>query len=48
MGKLLLREEEILYLLDSGNEKDLIEKAARERLGYYYPDEVSYQDISGK
>ena len=35
-------------LLNEGNEAKIIEKAARERLGYYYPDEEVYIDISGK
>lgn len=40
-----LEIDEALHLLDSGNERELIEKTARERLGYYYPDEeihISY------
>lgn len=47
-NELNLEIEEALHLLDSGNETELIEKAARERLGYYYPDEEVYIDISGK
>lgn len=43
-----LEIEETLHLLDSGNETKLIEKAARERLGYYYPDEEVHIDISGQ
>lgn len=43
-----LKIEEAKYLLESGNETELIEKAARERLGYYYPDEEVYIDISGQ
>ncbi len=34
-------------LLESGNESKIIEKAARERLGYVYADEQVYVDISG-
>ena len=37
----------LLKLLDSGTEKDFIERAARERLGYVYADEIVYTDISG-
>lgn len=43
-----LEIQEALHLLDSGNETKLIEKAARERLGYYYPDEEVHIDISGQ
>ena len=34
-------------LLENGNESEIIEKAARERLGYVYSDEQVYIDISG-
>lgn len=34
-------------LLESGNDSEIIEKAARERLGYVYADEQVYIDISG-
>ena len=47
-NELNLEIEEALHLLDSGNETEFIEKAARERLGYYYPDEEVYIDISGQ
>ncbi len=43
-----LEFQEALHLLDSGNETELIEKTARERLGYYYPDEEVHIDISGQ
>ena len=43
-----LEIQEALHLLDNGNETKLIEKAARERLGYYYPDEEVHIDISGQ
>ncbi len=43
-----LEIEELSPLLESGNERMLIEKAARERLGYYYPDEEVYVDLSGQ
>ena len=45
-NELNLEIEEALHLLDSGNETELIEKTARERLGYYYPDEEVHIDIS--
>ena len=41
------KNSELLKLLDSGTEKDFIERAARERLGYVYADEIVYTDISG-
>lgn len=34
-------------LLEGGNDNEIIEKAARERLGYVYADEQVYIDISG-
>lgn len=43
-----LQISELVRLLDSGNEAELIEKAARERLGYVYPDEQVYVDLSGQ
>ena len=39
---------ELKELLQNGSQADIIEKAARERLGYVYSDEVIYIDISGK
>ena len=47
-NELNLEIEEALHLLDSGNETALIEKTARERLCYYYPDEEILIDISGQ
>ena len=47
-NELNLEIEEALHLLDSGNETELIEKTARERLGYYYPDEEVHIDLSGQ
>lgn len=43
-----LQTKELLRLLDSGTEAQLIEKAARERLGYVYPDEQVFVDLSGQ
>ena len=34
-------------LLANGTEKDFIERAARDKLGYVYPDEQVFVDISG-
>ena len=42
-----LRIDELERLLDEGTEAEIIEKAARERLGYVYPDEIIIPDISG-
>jgi len=39
--------EELKELLDSGSKEELIERAARERLGYVYSDEQIFIDISG-
>ncbi len=39
--------EYLTDLLESGNENEIIEKAARERLGYVYADEQVFIDISG-
>ncbi len=39
--------EELRALLTDGSHADIIEKAARERLGYVYSDEEIYIDISG-
>lgn len=41
------RIAELTAFLDSGSEKAIIEKAARERLGYVYADEQVYVDVSG-
>lgn len=39
--------EEYKALLNSDSDKEIIEKAARERLGYIYSDEQVFIDISG-
>ena len=39
--------EELRSLLESDNEKKIIEKAARERFGYAYPNEQIFKDTSG-
>jgi len=39
--------DELKKLLDSGSKEELIERAARERLGYVYSDEQIFIDISG-
>lgn len=43
-----LEIKEMTRLLDSGTEAELIEKAARERLGYVYPEEQIHIDLSGQ
>ena len=42
-----IKIEELRALLDSDSRSAIIEKAARERLGYVYSDEEIYFDISG-
>ena len=42
-----IKVEELTRLLEEGDEKELIEKAARERLGYVYPNEQVFIDPSG-
>lgn len=42
-----LVNQELLQLLENGDEKALIERAARDRLGYVYADEQVYTDMSG-
>ncbi len=39
--------EQLRSLLDSDSDNKIIEKAARERLGYIYSDEQIFIDISG-
>ena len=39
--------EELKALLEDGSKTKIIDKAARERLGYVYPDEQIFIDISG-
>ncbi len=39
--------EELRTILSSDSDKELIEKAARERLGYIYSDEQVFIDVSG-
>ena len=40
--------DSLRQLLDSGSHDELIERAARERLGYVYSNEQIFIDISGK
>lgn len=42
-----LKISELSRLLEDGTESELIERAARDRLGYVYADEQVYIDISG-
>lgn len=39
--------DELLELLENGSQKELIERAAREKLGYVYAGEEIYENISG-
>ncbi len=42
-----IKIEDYKALLSAGSHADIIEKAARERLGYVYSNEEVYVDISG-
>lgn len=42
-----IKNQELQRLLENGTEKDFIERAARDRLGYVYADEVVYTDVTG-
>lgn len=42
-----LEAEQLANMLENGSDKDFIERAAREKLGYVYSDEHKYIDISG-
>ena len=44
VNTLELGNEELKKLLDSGSRKDIIEKAARDRLGWVYSDEQVFID----
>ena len=43
----LIRNEELQKTLDSYGTDEFIEEQAREKLGYAYPDEHFYIDVSG-
>lgn len=45
--QLQLEVAEMSRMLENSDDKEFIEKAARERLGYVYADEHVYIDISG-
>ncbi len=47
INELTLEVDELMRLLENGTEEDVIEKAARERLGYVYADEQVFIDLSG-
>lgn len=42
-----LNIDEMNDLLENGTEEEIIEKAARDRLGYVYADEKVYVDVAG-
>ena len=42
-----LENEQMIDLLENGSEKDLIERVAREKLGYAYAGEEIFENISG-
>lgn len=43
-----ISNEELENLLSNGTQKELIERAARDKLDYVYANEEVYEDISGK
>ncbi len=43
----VLKVNQMLDLLENGEEADFIERAARERLGYAFADEQVFVDLSG-
>lgn len=47
-AEIKLRNQELLNLLNNGTERDFIERAARDRLGYVYADERVFEDLSGQ
>lgn len=47
LSAIKLDVEELKVLLNSDSHSKIIEKAARERLGFVYSDEEIYVDISG-
>ena len=42
-----LEIERLSNLIENGDDADFIEAAARERLGYVFPDEEVYKSVSG-
>jgi len=42
-----LEIERLSNLIENGDDADFIEDAARERLGYVFPDEEVYKSVSG-
>ena len=47
LGYMINHIAELEDLLDGDSHTEIIEKAAREKLGYVYSDEIIYIDISG-
>ena len=46
-SKLELEIARLSILIENGEDSDFIEDAARERLGYVFPDEEVYKSVSG-
>jgi len=46
-SEMLIRNEELQKTLDSYGTDEFIEEQARNKLGYAYPDEHFYIDVSG-
>ena len=47
LANMQLELDDLKTLLDEGTDNQIIEKAARERLGYVFSDEEVFLDISG-
>lgn len=47
LNEVSLKNKELEALLENGTEKDFIERAARDRLGYVYAGEEVFTDVSG-
>lgn len=43
-----LEIERLSNLIETGNDRDFIEDAARERLGFVFPNEEVYKSVTGK
>lgn len=47
LNEQLLSNKELSRLIDNGDEAEYIERIAREKLGYFMPEERVFYDISG-
>ena len=46
-SKIELEIERLTNLIENGNDADFIEDAAREKLGFVFPDEEVYKSVTG-